>query len=156
MDKKQLEALRGEGKLTNARIAELTGLSPSTLSRIFSGQTEPRFEDVAAIARVTGCSLDELAGLGTSEAACLRAQLKDKDEVIRVQRESLERLDKAERREHKEKVILAVVLAVILLVFLGIVVYDVLNGDIGWARYQEAMKEGGTTLVGRLINWIRT
>lgn len=155
MDKKQLETLRGEGKLTNARIAELTGMSPSTLSRIFSGQTEPRFEDVATIARVTGASLDELAGLGTSEAACLRAQLKDKDEVIRVQRDALERLDQAERREHREKVILAVVLTVILAVFLGIVVYDVLNGDIGWARYQEALKDNGTSLVGKLINWIK-
>lgn len=156
MDKKQLEALRGEAKLTNARIAELTGLSPSTLSRIFSGQTEPRFEDVAAIARVTGVSLDALAGLGASEAAYLRAQIKDKDEVIRAQKEMLDRIDQAEKREHKEKTILAIVLAVILIVFLGIVVYDVLNGDRGWAQYEEAVRTGSSSVAKRIIEWTQT
>ena len=48
-----------KGRLS--RCAEETGLSPSFLSRIASGQREPGFTNLKAIARATGLSLDELA-----------------------------------------------------------------------------------------------
>ena len=38
--------------------------------------------------------------------------------------------------------ILAGTLGVVMLFVLGIVTYDILNGDIGWARYAEAYSNG--------------
>lgn len=42
-------------------VAEKTGISISTLVRISSGKTEPKFSDVILISKVTGADLDILA-----------------------------------------------------------------------------------------------
>lgn len=42
-------------------VAEKTGISISTLVRMSSGKTEPKFSDVILISKVTGADLDILA-----------------------------------------------------------------------------------------------
>lgn len=42
-------------------ISDKTGISVSTLVRIASGKTEPKFSDIIQIAKVTGVDLNEIA-----------------------------------------------------------------------------------------------
>ncbi|EOA0846021.1 helix-turn-helix domain-containing protein [Escherichia coli] len=49
------------GHSTYEELAEKTGISVSTLVRIASGKTEPKFSDIIKIAMVTGVDLNELA-----------------------------------------------------------------------------------------------
>lgn len=77
-----LLALKTEKGIKNKQIAELTGLSESTISRILARQVEPKFEDVVRIAVVLGASLDALAGIVRSEdaeAESLRSALAEKE-----------------------------------------------------------------------------
>ena len=77
-----LIAIKEQKKLSNKWIAEKTDLSESTISRILSKQTEPKFEDVVRIAVAVGVSLDALAGIVRIEAKqeeALRAALEEKD-----------------------------------------------------------------------------
>ena len=77
-----LLALKTEKGIKNKQVAELTGLSESTISRILARQVEPKFEDVVRIAVVLGASLDALAGIVRSEdaeAESLRSALAEKE-----------------------------------------------------------------------------
>ena len=77
-----LLALKTEKGIKNKQIAELTGLSESTISRILARQVEPKFEDVVRIAVVLGASLDALAGIvrnEDAEAESLRSALAEKE-----------------------------------------------------------------------------
>lgn len=49
------------GYSTYEDVAEKTGISISTLVRISSGKTEPKFSDVILISKITGADLDILA-----------------------------------------------------------------------------------------------
>ncbi|EBQ5221900.1 helix-turn-helix transcriptional regulator, partial [Salmonella enterica] len=49
------------GYSTYEDVAEKTGISISTLVRISSGKTEPKFSDVILISKITGAGLDILA-----------------------------------------------------------------------------------------------
>lgn len=46
---------------TYEKVAELTGISVSTLTRISSGKTSPKFDDVMKICAITNTSLQEIA-----------------------------------------------------------------------------------------------
>ena len=59
----KLKPFVDQAKLTYRQLAELTGISESTVSRILTGQVDPKYSDVAAIAKVVGASLDDIAGI---------------------------------------------------------------------------------------------
>ena len=56
----RLRALRTQRGLTLAALAETTGISVSTLSRLESGQRRPTLELLLPLARVHGIALDDL------------------------------------------------------------------------------------------------
>lgn len=58
----RLRELRRQRGVTLAALAEATGISPSTLSRLESGQRRPNLELLLPLARVHGVPLDELVG----------------------------------------------------------------------------------------------
>ncbi|EFA2897240.1 helix-turn-helix transcriptional regulator [Escherichia coli] len=62
---KEIRANRIKNAILNAstyeEVSNKTGISVSTLVRISSGKTEPKFSDIIRIARVTGVDLNELA-----------------------------------------------------------------------------------------------
>lgn len=58
----RLRALRRQRHVTLEQVAELTGLSPSTLSRIESGQRRPTLEVLLPLAQAYRLPLDELVG----------------------------------------------------------------------------------------------
>lgn len=85
-----IKTLQAEKGFSNKKIAEATGLSESTISRILSRQVEPKFEDVVRIAVILGASLDALAGIARIEIAeekSLSSALKEKDAQIEVMKE---------------------------------------------------------------------
>lgn len=55
-------------KMTNQKLAELTGLPVGTISRIASGETkEPTLKTLRLIAKAFDCSIDDLQSGGTIE-----------------------------------------------------------------------------------------
>jgi transcriptional regulator with XRE-family HTH domain len=58
----RLRALRRERGTTLAALSEATGISPSTLSRLESGQRKPTLELLLPLAKAHGVQLDELVG----------------------------------------------------------------------------------------------
>ncbi|GAA0493788.1 helix-turn-helix transcriptional regulator [Streptomyces olivaceiscleroticus] len=58
----RLRALRRQRGTTLAALSERTGISPSTLSRLESGQRKPTLELLLPLAREYGVRLDELVG----------------------------------------------------------------------------------------------
>lgn len=57
-----INILKKEKKLTNAQIAEMSGITQSTLDKITSGaNTNPKLETLQAICKVLGCTLDDFA-----------------------------------------------------------------------------------------------
>lgn len=112
-----LATVKAQKKISNKWIAEATGLSESTVSRILSRQTEPKFEDVVRIAIAMGVSLDALAGIVRSEVeqeAALRAALEEKEAQMEAMKEDhqksiaflLEQIAVRDRAiEHKNKTI---------------------------------------------------
>jgi transcriptional regulator with XRE-family HTH domain len=58
----RLRALRRQRDVTLAALAEATGISVSTLSRLESGQRRPTLELLLPLARAHGVQIDELVG----------------------------------------------------------------------------------------------
>lgn len=166
MKGEQLKALKNKANLSNRKLAEMTGISESTLSRIFSSDSEPKFDDVVAIVRVTGGSLDEIAGLKPvtdeevvklrSQVDTQRIQLANYDNIIKNYDKLL--AEKDDHNKYLKKIIrwTAIALGVVLVVFMGIAVYDVANGSIGWARYAEAARNGTSQVLSIITSWINT
>ncbi|EPC9056593.1 helix-turn-helix domain-containing protein [Escherichia coli] len=71
---------------TYEELAEKTGISVSTLVRIASSKTEPKFSDIIKIAMVTGVDLNELAHgdiVNIKEDAMLKND-EQNDEVVKA------------------------------------------------------------------------
>lgn len=139
----KLKALKEERGLSNADIAKLCDTPLATITRVFNGQTaNPTFETFAQIAVAMGVSLDEIAGLKMPETPMVEtttssylelikekdARLKEKDEMIAMLKErSLQ--DRSERKRLLWFICFFVCIIVLVLVF------DMLNGLIGYIRY---------------------
>ncbi|WP_088286508.1 helix-turn-helix domain-containing protein [Kineosporia sp. A_224] len=70
----RLRALRERRGTTLARLAEETGISVSTLSRLESGQRRPTLELLLPLATAYGVGLDELVGTGTTQDPRVRPE----------------------------------------------------------------------------------
>ena len=60
-----IERARLAAGLSQRALADVTGISQSTLSRIISGQRPVKMPEVVAIAWATGLTVAQLAGTGT-------------------------------------------------------------------------------------------
>lgn len=170
-----LEDLKTQRNLTNKEISELTGISQPTIGRIFNGQVEPSFENVAAIVRAIGGSLDELAGIHKSESQEIQA-LRREIHILRVENDAekkqlesyekvigsidriLEEKDKAAAYLKKMIRYFGIALAAMVVVFVGIVLFDIMHGGVGYIRYDELSnqtQEGMNVLLSALPDWLR-
>lgn len=120
---KNLVALKEARKLTNQQIADLSGVPLSTVTRIFNGQTDnPSFQTIADIVTALDGSLDEIMGLKKPEIP------EENDKLILLYQETLKN---RERSIQKLFVCLCAMIAFVLF----ILVFDMLNGHIGYVRY---------------------
>ena len=63
MDNARLQKIMKEKGYNTARLAELSGISVSTVNKIVYGIAKnPTLDNVQAIAKALGCTLDELVG----------------------------------------------------------------------------------------------
>lgn len=160
----KLKPFVDQAKLTYRQLAELTGISESTVSRILTGQVEPKYADMAAIAKVVGASLNDIAGIvqpEDEEINELRLKVREQDAEIRSQAAAIAshdreiaRADKAAAYLKKIVRILAIAVAVMVIVVMTVLVYDILNGGIGWARHSSYFN-GHTGLTEVLENIAR-
>lgn len=123
MNAEDLKRMREERKLTTKQISELSGIPESTISRILSGQTDnPSFDTICALVRAMGGSLDEFTGIQSSADAP----------------ESLALVDLYEKMiDEKNRLIkwLMAVCCILIAVFVFIVLFDLINGNIGFVQY---------------------
>lgn len=141
----KLKPFVDQAKLTYRQLAELTGISESTVSRILAGQVEPKYSDMVAIAKVVGASLDDLAGIIRAEDDEIREikrKVMEQDIEIRAQasviashEREIARADKAAEYLKKIVRVLAIAVAVMVIAVMTILVYDIMNGFVGWYRH---------------------
>ena len=132
-----IKAVKQKENMTNRQIAEKTGLSESTVSRILSRQVEPKFEDVVLIAVAVGVSLDALAGIArdeSEEVKELRALLAEKDAQLATYERIVSSYDKllAEKdggSAYLKRIIrvLGIALAVVVVFLLGLDYQHIIN-----------------------------
>lgn len=61
----RIERARAMAGLSQRALADITGISQPTLSRVVSGQRTAKIPELVAIAWATGITVAELAGTGT-------------------------------------------------------------------------------------------
>ena len=126
-----IKAVKQKENMTNRQIAEKTGLSESTVSRILSRQIEPKFEDVVLIAVAVGVSLDALAGIArdeSEEVKELRALLAEKDAQLATYERIVSSYDKLLMEKDGGNAYLKKIIR-ILAISLGVVIMFVLCFD---------------------------
>jgi len=82
----RIDRARAAAGLSQRGLAELTGISQPTLSRMISGDRPPKMPELAAIAWATGAMITELAGWGSvaARAQCAARATAEADmEVMR-------------------------------------------------------------------------
>ena len=126
-----IKAVKQKENMTNRQIAEKTGLSESTVSRILSRQIEPKFEDVVLIAVAVGVSLDALAGIArdeSEEVKELRTILAEKDAQLATYERIFNSYDKLLMEKDGGNAYLKKIIRV-LAISLGVVIMFVLCFD---------------------------
>lgn len=119
----KLIALKAARNLTNQQISEMSNVPLSTVTRIFNGQTEnPNIQTIVDIVKAMDGSMDEIMGLRTGTAK------ETEDRLVSLYQEVIRSKDKAIK-------VMASVLLVVGAALLFIVIYDILNGNIGYVRY---------------------
>jgi transcriptional regulator with XRE-family HTH domain len=76
-----IERARVAANLSQRALADATGISQSTLSRIISGDRVPKMPEVVAIAWATGHTVAQLTGVGmvADRAQCAARATNDSD-----------------------------------------------------------------------------
>ena len=136
----RLNAIRKERKLSLANIAKLTDISLSTVTRIFNGSGySTSFDNYVRIATVLGTSLDEIAGLkSTDNQPCdnpVRTAMSNYAELLSEKDNRIKELKEERDKERKEKHRVFISLTVIVVISSIILGVDILNGHFGYFRY---------------------
>ena len=139
-----LNELKKEKALTNQQIAELSGIAPGTVARLFSGHAEgAAFYTVSSVVKVLGGSLDELAGIEqkqiepTTGAATVIKYVRDYETEKRISEIYLRSL----RDKNLWIIFLGFLLFALIAAIIGILIYDFTHIDIGFFRQALASVE---------------
>lgn len=137
---KKLKELKDKSNLTSQQIAELSGVPLSTVNRIFSGQTDnPSFITVSDMVRAMGGSLDDLMADSDEKETPEKAKTEEGSETERSAPENYEHLIEVYREtiRMKNKWIRTLFWVCISLtaIIAFVLIYDVLNPQIGYIRY---------------------
>lgn len=139
--------------MTNAQIAERSGIPESTVAKLFSKTTpNPTFETVSRIARALDFSLDTLTAVSPersekpsegsdhgTEAHPMPA-MNERQENIFLKK-LIESYDKQLKVKDRWITILAIALAVIFLSVLFIMIWDITHPNMGYVRYTVSFDE---------------
>lgn len=128
MNLEKLNALKTKGKFSNERISKLSGIPVQTVGRIFRGEGNPTFDNIAAIVQAIGGDLNDLADMSTGENATQNELIRVQEITIKMQKTSIDE----KRRYIKWMAIAIACLIAVIIVFTAI---DRANGSVGWMRY---------------------
>lgn len=128
MNLEKLNALKTKGKFSNERISKLSGIPVQTVGRIFRGEGSPTFDNIAAIVRVIGGDMNDLADLHEEESESKNELIRVQEITINIQKTSIDE----KRRYIKWMAIAIACLIAVIIVFTAI---DRANGSVGWLRY---------------------
>ena len=143
----KFKAAKDEKQLSLATIAMLSNTSLPTVTRFFQGNGKRLSVDtVASIASILDVSLDESFGIGTPAQKPLDPNIevlvnsyadliKEKDERLKEQEETIEqlRVDKIKMQKEKSKVLTFALVFAAVIIF--ILLFDMMNGHFGYFRY---------------------
>lgn len=127
MNLEKLNALKTKGKFSNERISKLSGIPVQTVGRIFRGEGNPTFDNIAAIVQAIGGDLNDLADMSTGENATQNELIRVQEITIKMQKTSIDE----KRRYIKWMAIAIACLIAVIIVFTAI---DRANGSVGWLR----------------------
>ena len=139
----QLQALKEDKGLTSADIAKLSGVPEQTVKRIFNGTTpDPRFDTIAKITISLGGSLDIISGLRPETdfkpSTPVRKALSASADLIGEKDIRIAELKEELKRERRAKTIIlccAAAFSVLFVSLLTFLIFDILNGNVGFIRY---------------------
>lgn len=144
-DPEALKALKTQRNLSAQAVSDLSGVPVSTVNRILRGEGEPNINAVAAIVHALGGSLDDVCGFPKKEG---HGHVDDR--LFQVMQDTI-------RAKERWLVRIGIALAVVILFILIVVAYDILNGDVGWARYSAYFPTGGMSeVLEYIVNIFKT
>ena len=123
MNTDDLKKMKAKRNFTTKQISDLSGIPESTISRILSGQTDnPTFDTICAIVKAMGGSLDKLTDIDTdSDTPDLSALISLYEKVI--------------KEKNKYIKILIIISCSLAAVLAFAVLFDVVNGSVGFVKY---------------------
>lgn len=126
MISKKLNEMKDAADLTNQEVSDMSGVPLGTVNRIFSGQTDnPSFQNIAAIVRALGGSLDDLAGL-PNKSHTENHHVSDK--LIDLYREQI-----AGKNKWIKTLFACLITLVGIIVFM--LLWDITHPNMGYVRY---------------------
>lgn len=138
MDSSYIKTLMERENVTQAKLAELTGIPQGTLSRILNGSTDcPTFSNVTAIVKALHGSLDVMTGIvdepndkpmTMTERELYQQLITDKERQLRSVNGMLEQKQQWMRKLWRLLIGIIVVIGVMLIL-------DVSIGSVGFVRY---------------------
>lgn len=132
-----LNKLKDEHGLTQNQISELSGISLSTVNRIFSGQAESaNLSTLADIVKAMGGSFDEMLEINApmSEKPSQEKNVNRESVESVYMRRLIEIYTKSLKDKNRWITLLFALLFIIIGAILGVVIYDFSNLDIGYIR----------------------
>lgn len=129
----RLKALKEKSGMTSFQIAEKAKVPESTVTRIFSGKTpNPTIITVIAMTKAMGGTaadiFDDNAQVNGQTAVVINDAEKRHDEVVSLYREIINEKTKWIR-------VLAIACASLVVIIAFLLVFDLMNGSIGYIRY---------------------
>lgn len=131
----KLKTLKMSKNLTIQEISEKSGVPSSTVSRIFSGQTDnPSFQNICDIVIAMGGSLDELAGIKNTESAD-HTNADTHAILMQMCRERIEDKEREIKKWTRIIRILSIAFISLVIVIIALLIYDVASPGMGYIRY---------------------
>ncbi len=128
--------------LTNAQLAERSGVSPSAVNKLLAGtQVDPKLYNTVAICKVLGLSMDRMFGLNgeQDDAEKLNARIRELELELELENQHLKTVSTMrteQMRENRTSTIILIALCAILAIALtAYLVIDTNISDAGLIRF---------------------
>lgn len=123
---KALNDLKDKRGLTIQELADLSQVPEGTVKKILSGSTEnPTFRNVCQIVIALGGSVDEMVGIKPVE----------KEDTVYISQELISSYKKHIEDKSRWMRIFFTALCVVMSFIMIVLLFDLLNGNVGYVRY---------------------
>lgn len=115
---------------SSKHLAELVGVSESTMSRYLNGASEPSFGTVAKIAVVLGISLDDLVGIKKADG-----------EAVVISERLIDLYERGLSIKNTQIKYLWIISVALVCVFVFLIIWDVMHPGMGYIRYDTLLAD---------------